>query len=190
MLRVKPNGSKLWLFNYCRPFTKKRANLSFGKYPDVTLAEARDKRAEARALIAKDIDPKIHKEELNHQKKEALENTFGVLAEKWLELKKQQVKPETAEKAYQSLIKHILPSLQKVPVQSIKPKLIIDILQPVANKGSLETVKRLCRIINEVMRLAVASGLLEINYLADITKLFPAPKKSNMATIEPEQHAV
>lgn len=73
-----------------------------------------------------------------------------------------------------------------MPVQSIKPKLIIDILQPVANKGSLETVKRLCRVINEVMRLAVASGLLEINYLADITKLFPAPKKTNMATIEPK----
>jgi len=187
MLRVKPNGSKLWLFNYYRPFSKKRANIGFGQFPEVTLAEARNKRAEARALISKDIDPKTHKEELNHQQKEALENTFGVLAEKWLELKKQQVKPETAEKAYQSLTKHILPSLQKVPVQSIKPKLIIDILQPVANKGSLETVKRLCRIINEVMRLAIASGQLEINYLADITKLFPAPKKTNMATIEPKR---
>ena len=109
------------------------------------------------------------------------------MAGKWLELKKQQVKPETAEKAYQSLNKHILPSLEKVPVQSIKSKLIIDILRPVANKGSLETVKRLCRIINEVMRLAVASGIIEINYLADITKLFPAPKKTNMATIEPER---
>ena len=187
MLRVKPNGSKLWLFNYYRPFSKKRANIGFGQYPEVTLVEARNKRAEARALIFKDIDPKTHKEELNHQQKEALENTFGVLAEKWLELKKQQVKPETAEKAYQSLTKHILPSLQKVPVQSIKPKLIIDILQPVANKGSLETVKRLCRIINEVMRLAIASGLLEINYLTDITKVFPAPKKSNMVTIEPKR---
>ncbi|OYT15010.1 MAG: integrase [Bacteroidetes bacterium 4572_77] len=187
MLRVKPNGSKLWLFNYYRPFSKKRANIGFGQFPEVTLAEARNKRAEARTLISKDIDPKTHKEELNHQKKEALENTFGVLAEKWLELKKLQVKPETAEKAYQSLIKHILPSLEKVPVQSIKPKLIIDILQPVANKGSLETVKRLCRVINEVMRLAIASGLLEVNYLADITKLFPAPKKTNMATIEPKR---
>ena len=187
MLRVKPNGSKPWLFNYYRPFSKKRANIGFGQYPDVSLAEARNKRTEARALIAKDIDPKTYKEELNHQKKEALENTFGVLAEKWLELKKQQVKAETAEKAYQSLKKHILPSLEKVPVQSIKPKLIIDIIQPVANRGNLETVKRLCRIINEIMRLVVASGIIEINYLSDITKLFPAAKKTNMATIEPNR---
>jgi len=187
MLRVKPNGSKLWLFNYYRPFSKKRANIGFGQYPEVTLAAARNKRAEARTLISKDIDPKTHKEELNNQKKEALENTFGVLAEKWLILKRQQVKPETAEKSYQSLTKHILPSLYKLPIESIKPKLIIDILQPVANKGSLETVKRLCRIINEIMRLAVASGIIEINYLSDITKLFPAPKKTNMPTIEPKR---
>jgi len=187
MLRVKPNGSKLWLFNYYRPYSKKRANIGFGQYPEVTLAEARNKRADARALISKDIDPKTNKEELNNQKKEALENTFGVLAEKWLILKRQQVKPETAEKSYQSLTKHILPSLDKVPVQSIKPKLIIDILQPVANKGSLETVKRLCRIINEIMRLAIASGMIEINYLSDVTKLFPAPKKTNMPTIEPKR---
>jgi integrase len=186
-MRVKTNSSKLWVFKYTQPFTKKRTNISFGKYPEVSLKQARTKRSEARSLLAKDIDPKTHKEEINNQKKEALENTFGVLAEKWLILKRQQVKPETAEKSYQSLTKHILPSLDKVPVQSIKPKLIIDILQPVANKGSLETVKRLCRIINEIMRLAIASGIIEVNYLSDVTKLFPAPKKTNMPTIEPKR---
>ena len=186
-MRVKTNSSKLWVFKYTQPFTKKRTNISFGKYPDVSLKQARAMRSDAHSLLAKDIDPKVHKEELVSQKKEALENTFGVLAEKWLVLKRQQVKPETAEKSYQSLTKHILPSLDKVPVQSIKPKLIIDILQPVANKGSLETVKRLCRIINEVMRLAIASGIIEINYLSDVTKLFPAPKKTNMPTIEPKR---
>ena len=126
----------------------------------------------------------VTKYEALQQQKEALENTFGVLAVKWLDLKKQQV---TAEKAYQSLTKHILPSLQNVPIHSIKPKLIIDILEPVKNQGSLETVKRLCRIINEIMRIAIASGIIEVNYLADITKLFPAPKKTNMATLEPSR---
>ncbi|WP_057833133.1 integrase arm-type DNA-binding domain-containing protein [Colwellia sp. TT2012] len=48
MLRIKPSGSKIWLFNYYRPFTKKRSNLGFDQYPDVTLAKAREKRAEAR----------------------------------------------------------------------------------------------------------------------------------------------
>jgi integrase len=187
MLRVKPNGSKLWLFNYYRPFTKKRANMGLGKYPEVTLAEVRQLRESAKNLLAKDIDPQAHKIQQSQDQKEAIENTFGKIAEKWYTLKKQQVKPETADKAWQTMSLHILPLLGLVPIHLVKPKLVIDILTPVASKGSLETVKRLCRNINEVMRLAVASGLIEVNYLADITKLFAPPKKNNMPTISPER---
>lgn len=187
MLRVKPTGSKFWIFNYYRPFSKKRANISFGKYPEVTLATARQRKKEARVILASDVDPKTFKEELAQKNKSALENTFGVVAEKWFELKKEKVKEETALHAWRILKKHVLPSLQNVPVHLIKPKLIIEILEPVVKQGSYETVKRLCRNINEVMRIAVASGLIELNYLADITKLFPAPQKKNMATITPDR---
>jgi len=187
MLRVKPNGSKLWLFNYTRPYTKKRANLSFGIYPDLSLANARKQRTQARALLAQNIDPKLFRDDQVQSNKEALENTFGVLADKWVELKRHQVKKDTADKAWLTMKKHVLPSLENVPVHLIKPKLVIDILKPIESKGNLETVKRLCRNINEVMRLAVASGHIEVNYLADITKLFAAPKKQNMATIKPER---
>jgi integrase len=187
MLRVKPTGSKFWLFNYYRPYTKKRTNFSFGIYPDISLADARKKRDEARSLLAKDIDPKKHKEELTLKQKDSIESTFKVVAEKWYVLKQKQVKQETADHAWRAMNRHVLPYLGPVPVEAIKPKRVIDILQPIANKGSLETVKRLCRNINEVMRLAVASGLIEINYLVDITKLFPAPTKTNMLSITPER---
>lgn len=187
MLRVKPNGSKLWLFNYYRPFTKKRANMGLGKYPEVTLADARKFREQARNLLAKDVDPQADKLQQTQEQKEAIENTFEKLAEKWYKLKKQNVKAETADKAWQTMSLHVLPLLGSVPIHLVKPKLVIDILTPVASKGSLETVKRLCRNINEVMRLAVASGLIEVNYLADITKLFGPPKKTNMPTISPER---
>jgi len=186
-LRVKPNGSKLWLFNYSRPYTKKRANIGFGKYPEVTLAQARTKRKEARELLAQDIDPKAHREKKEQLKKDELENTFGVLAQKWLALKKEQVKVETAESAWKSLEKHVLPELERMPIGAIKPKTVIGIMNPIKNRGNLETVKRLCRYINEIMRLAVASGFIEVNYLTDVTKVFPAPKKKNMATIKPER---
>jgi hypothetical protein len=85
------------------------------------------------------------------------------------------------------LQRHVLPTLASLPLDNIKPKAIITLLTPIANKGSLETVKRLCRNINEIVRLGVAQGIIEINYLADITKLFAAPKKTNMATIKPER---
>lgn len=186
-LRVRKTGSKAWIFNYTKPFTIKRTNIGFGNYPDVSLADARTKRAKAKELLAKDIDPKTHKEEITLQKKDELANTFGKVTLKWYELKKQKVKEETATKAWNTMNKHVLPELENVPIHLIKPKMVIDILQPLANKGIFETVKRLCCNINEVMRLAVASGLIEANYLTDITKLFPAPKKQHMATIKPER---
>lgn len=186
-LRIKTNGTKLWILKYTHPITKKRNNISFGSYPDVSLAEARKRRTEAKKLIAHSIDPKQHRDEQLLKNKAELENTFDKFADKWLALKKESVKPETADKAYRALEKHILPKLGNVPIQDIKPKLVLDILEPVKAQGTLETVKRLCRIINEVMRLAVASGDIEVNYLADITKLFPAPKRKHMATIEPER---
>lgn len=186
-LRIKPKGSKLWLFNYYRPITKKRANISFGSYPTLSLAQARELRKESRELLAQNIDPKYHREEQTRQKLEALNNTFGSFADKWLELKSKAVKPETAMHAWKSLDKHVLPLLQHTPIHLVKPKTVIDILKPIEAKGSLETVKRLCRVVNEIMRLAVASGHIEANTLSDITKLFAAPKKQNMATITPDR---
>lgn len=186
-LRIRPNGSKTWLFTYQKPITKKRYKISFGLFPYVTLANARKQKDEARELLAQGIDPKEYRDEQRQKQEEAKSSTFGVIALTWLELKKQQVKPETAERSYRALEKHILPELGQMPVDQIKPKHIIKILEPVKAKGNLETVKRLCRIINEVMRLAVAGGHIEVNYLADVTKLFPSPNKQNMPSIKPDR---
>ena len=57
ILRVNPNGSKIWLFNYYHPVTKKRTNAGLGMYPQIQLSDARAKREEYRALLAKGIDP-------------------------------------------------------------------------------------------------------------------------------------
>lgn len=186
-LRVRPNGSKLWILKYSQPYTKKRTNLGLGKYPDVSLSKARSQREAARKLLADNIDPKDHRDEQSQQKKEAIENTFGVMANKWYQLKLTKVKEETANHAWRAVTKHVLPKLTNVPISTIKPKAIITLLSPIANKGNFETVNRLCRYINEVMRLAVAEGIIEVNYLSDVTKLFPAAKKTNMPTIKPER---
>ena len=61
-LRIKPNGSKLWIFNYTRPNTTSRTNIGIGSYPEISLADAREARESFRKLLAKDIDPKEHKD--------------------------------------------------------------------------------------------------------------------------------
>lgn len=62
-LRVKPNGSKLWMLDYYRPLTKVHTSLSFGNYPEASIADTREKRKSTRELLAKDIDPKEHLDE-------------------------------------------------------------------------------------------------------------------------------
>ncbi|MEO1886936.1 MAG: integrase arm-type DNA-binding domain-containing protein, partial [Methyloprofundus sp.] len=186
-LRVKPNGSKLWLFDYLRPYTKKRTSLSFGSYPIVSLAEARTKRNDARELLAKDIDPKEHRDETSRLNDIAHNNTLEYIAKKWLEVKKSTVSDNHAADTWRSLELHIFPSLGKVPIHKITAIKTIDVIEPIAAKGSLETVKRLCQRLNEIMVYAVNTGIIPNNPLTGISKAFQIPVKQHLPTLTPEQ---
>ncbi|MBQ0724275.1 MAG: tyrosine-type recombinase/integrase [Cycloclasticus sp.] len=186
-LRIKPNGSKLWLFDYLRPYTKKRTSLSFGSYPSVTLAEARGKRVAAKELLAKDIDPQELRDEQKYINDVAHSNTLEHIAAKWLEVKKSTVSTDHAADTWRSLELHIFPDLGKVPIHKISAVKTISIVETVAAKGSLETVKRLCQRLNEVMIYAVNSGIITSNPLAGISKAFQQPIKQHLPTLEPSQ---
>ena len=90
-LRIKPTGSKSWIFNYIRPISEKRSNLSLGNYPAMSLALAREKKTEYRKLLAQSIDPQLHLEELERCAKYAFANTFQAVSVLWLETKKGEV---------------------------------------------------------------------------------------------------
>lgn len=186
-LRVKPNGSKLWVFNYFRPYTKKRTSLSFGSYPTISLAEARNKRNTARELLAKDIDPKEHRDETSRLHDIAHNNTFEYIAEKWLAVKKTTVSENHALDTWRSLELHIFPSLGKIPIHKITAIKTIEVIEPIAAKGSLETVKRLCQRLNEIMVYAVNTGIIPSNPLTGISKAFQVPVKQHLPTLTPEQ---
>ncbi len=96
-LRVRSNGSLLWNFNYREPVTKKRINIGFGTYPELSLANARKKAVEARELLTQGIDPKVQRNTLNEAKRAETEHTFENVATAWFELKKDSVTPAYAE---------------------------------------------------------------------------------------------
>lgn len=181
-LRVKPNGSKLWVFNYFRPYTKKHTTLSFGSYPAISLADARNKRATAKELLAKDIDPKEHRDEANRLNDIAHNNTLEHIA-----VKKTTVSKNHAADTWRSLELHIFPDLGKVPIHKINAIKTIEVLEPIAAKGSLETIKRLCQRLNEIMVYAVNTGIISNNPLTGISKAFQLPTKHHLPTLKPEQ---
>lgn len=189
-LRVKPNGAKLWLFNYYRPGDKKRANISFGPYPDVTLAMARERRSQARGLLAEDIDPQVHQQELiatAQAKREATGNTFERMATLWLDMKRHDVSEDYANDSWRSLEMYILPFLGDVPIGQIRAPKVIELLRPLEADGKLETVRRLCQRVNEILDYSVNHGLLDANPCSAIRKVFKKPSKKHMPTLKPSE---
>ncbi|GLR74355.1 integrase domain-containing protein [Aliivibrio sifiae] len=185
-LRVRPIGSKFWIFNYQRPITKKRANLTLGKFPDLSLAKARTKAIEARELLADGIDPKEHRDNTLREKQLELSNTLQAVFDDWLEVKKTSIKEQTAKKLKQRIEKYLLPDLGKFPLGDITAPQAIKTIKPIANQGKLETVGRLCRNLNEIMTFAVNTGVIEHNRLAGIGKAFETAKVTNQASLDPK----
>lgn len=186
-LRVKPSGSKLWLFNYLRPYTKRRTNLSFGSYPEVSLAGARRLRADARALLAQNIDPQEHRDQQAKLQQQATELTLERVFQEWFELKKASITPGHAEDIHRSIAKHVLPRLGQVPLHKLTAPMTIETLRHLANTGKLEAVKRICQRLNEIMVYGVNTGLIPNNPLAGIRHAFLSPRPVNNPTLRPEE---
>lgn len=186
-LRVKPSGSKTWVFNYFRPHTKKRNNISLGSYPKVSLAKATKKRDSYNTLLQDDIDPTEHRKSEDEKNQIAHQNTLKAIASLWMDTKRGTLEPDTAKDHWRSLELHIFPALGEMPLHKINAPDTIRILKPIASKGSLETIKRLCGRLNEIMDFAVNGGIIHHNPLSGIRKVFAPASKEHFPTLRPEQ---
>ena len=187
-LRIRPSGDKYWIFNYQRPISKVRANISLGIFPAVSLADARARRAECRELLARNIDPKTQREQQASLAADAASNTLERVAKDWLCVKKSKVSGDHGDDIWRSLQLHIFPYIGKETITSISAPLVIRILKPIEAKGSHETVKRLCQRLNEIMVFAVNTAMIEgANPISGIKDAFIAPTKKHLPTLLPHQ---
>ena len=184
-LRVKPNGSKNWLFNYSNPITKRRTNISLGNYPDVSLSSASKKRTEFRELLAKGIDPRQHKIEEERLKQETVENTLKHIAFDWLETKKPKITKDYALDIERALERHIFPRLGNKPIGDIRVREFRETLKPLESAGKLETIRRLLQNLNQIMDHALLLEIIESNRIRSLQNLFQPPDRKHMASIMP-----
>ena len=108
------------------------------------------------------------------------------MTNRWIKVKSSQVSEEHAKDIYRSLELRVFPVLGKVPLHKIRAKQVIEVLEPLATKGSLETVKRLTQRLNEIMVDSVNTDLVTANCLSGISKAFSSPNKNHMPTQGPE----
>ncbi|MEM9479267.1 MAG: integrase arm-type DNA-binding domain-containing protein, partial [Verrucomicrobiota bacterium] len=158
-LRVHPNGSKYWQFRY-RFAGRERGPLSLGKYPEVRLEEAREKRQEARKLLREDIDPSLEKKKRKLIAEQEFREDFEGFAREWIEFKERHVTRQHARKTLLRLQKHIFPLLGRRPIASIEPLDVLAAIRKVEENGSTDLSRRLMQICGAIFRYAVQTGRL------------------------------
>jgi len=186
-LRVMPSGVKKWLFNYQKPYSGRRTNIKLGTYPEMSLSAARALRDEYRSMLAVNTDPQKERIARASSFLEEQQNTLASVASAWFETHSADLTPKYASDIWNSLASHIFPRLGAIPVSELRAPEVIRCLQPLANSGKLEMVKRICQRLNLIMRYAVNTGSLESNPLSGISAAFRSPKKANLPTISPEE---
>ena len=185
-LRVKPNGTKEWTFNYYKPVIGNRTNNGFGIYPDVSLRAARAKRQAYLEILADGVDPANYIANKKNEKAKASTNTLLKVMKLWLETRT-GITPRYLRDIESSLMTHVIPTLGSVPIADIDPVMAINAIRPLADKGKHETVSRVCSRLIRIMNFAKNTGLVQENRLYGIKDAFKSPAHKNFPTITPSE---
>jgi len=181
-LWVMPTGSKLWNLAY-RDLSRKQRKLSFGAYPTVSLAEARKRRDEAKALLASGVDPGQQKKIDKLTKAIANATTFKAVAEEYLERQAREGRAETTLAKNRYLLELAYPGIGNRPIAEIKAAEIVAILKHLEKRGTLEAAKRVRAIIGTVIRYAIATTRAEADPTPALKNAIIAPKVTHRAAI-------
>src|SRR5690606_14309081 len=165
-LLVQPSGGKLWRMKYRVDGREKK--LGLGTYPDVSLAEARKRRDQAREQIAAGKDPSREKQQARHLAKVAAANTFGGVAQEFIDKRRREgLSASTADKS-EYYISRMGPAFARLPISSITPPDVLAVLRRIEAKGNYETARRVLQLAGRVFRYAVATARLDSDPSRDL----------------------
>ncbi|WP_024931074.1 integrase arm-type DNA-binding domain-containing protein [Methylophilus sp. OH31] len=187
-LIVNPNGGKWWRLKY--RLDGKEKTLSLGVYPDVSLAQARTKRDDARALVAEGKDPSEARKETKIQAKLSLQNTFEAIANEWHSLHNKSKSERHQQRVKRWLEFYLYPSLGQKVISNITAPMVLETTSILQKQGKLETAHRIIQTAGQVFRYAIQKGFAAYNPAPDLKGALPPPVVKNMAAmIEPKDFA-
>ncbi|EFH9570092.1 integrase arm-type DNA-binding domain-containing protein [Citrobacter portucalensis] len=166
-LEVVPSGSRYWRMKY--RFNGKEKRMAFGVYPAVSLAQARALRDEAKKKLAEGIDPSFAKKEEKLVRDVQLNNTFQAVALEWHGTKVSRWSEGYASDIIEAFNKDIFPYIGQLPVNEIKPLVLLNVLRRMESRGATEKAKKVRQRCSEVFRYAIVTGRAEYNPAADLT---------------------
>lgn len=187
-LLIHPNGSKYWRMKY--RFGGKEKMLAFGVYPDVSLKEARERRDDARKLLANEADPGEMKKAQKAAKVERAANSFEIVGREWFASYRNTLADSHADKILARLERDVFPWLGGKPVSEITAPTVLEVLRRIEARGTLDTAHRAKGNISQIMRYAIATGRAERDPCPDLRGALPPAKETNFPSItDPAQVA-
>lgn len=178
-LLVHPNGSRYWRLQY--RFGGKQKMLALGVYPEVSLADARARRDEARKLLANGIDPGDKKKNDKVEQEEA--RTFEQLAIEWHATNKKWSE-EHSRRVLKSLEDNLFPAIGKRNIADLKTRDLLTPIKAVELSGRLEVASRLQQRTTAIMRYAVQSGLLDYNPAQEMVGAVASSNRQHRPALE------
>ena len=186
-LLVTPSGGKLWRFKY--RFAGKAKLLAFGSYPEISLADARKRREDARRLVANNSDPGEVRKAQKASNAATTENAFEVVAREW----HSKFAPTWSDSytfwVLRRLEQSVFPAIGAKPIAELKAQDILIVLRRIETV-TLETAHRVKFVIGQILRYAVGSGRAERDWTVDLKgQLTPRSKKHHAAITDPKELA-
>lgn len=179
-LLVTPSGGKLWRLKYRHEGKEKL--LALGAYPEISLADARQRRDEARKQVANGIDPGAVRKAQKQAGTEETE-TFEVIAREWHTKFSHTWTPGHAVKLLSAMTRDLFPWLGARPIKELKAPELLASLRRIESRGTLETTHRMRGLLGQIFRYAVATGRAERDPAADLRGALPKPNENHHAAI-------
>jgi len=186
-LLVTPAGGKLWRMQY--RFGGKQKLLAFGAYPAVTLKEARERRDEARKMLANGKDPGAVKQVQKAAIAAASANSFEAVALEWLESRRDSVEPGSHAKTLARMENDVFPWLGGKPITEISAADVLTVLRRIDERGTRYTAHKVRSEISRAFRFAVATGRAERDPCPDLRGAIQPTKTEHMPAITTPKEA-
>ncbi len=186
-LHVTIAGSKLWRWAY--RFDGKQKLMALGKYPDISLSQAREATNDARKLLALGVDPMLQRkaDKINHR--HPADNTFRTIALAWWDNWSKPRSERHALYTKRRLESDVFPAIGDRPIDEIQAPELVRMAKTIETRGALDIAKRALQTVGQVFRYAIAHGFATRNPAADIKpgEILSVRKKQNYARLDAKE---
>lgn len=181
-LLVEPTGAKLWRFRY--RYGGKESMISFGAWPEVSIAEARAQRDDARTKLREGVNPAAARRQARIERVVTSGNTFRAVAADWIEANRNRWIESHVDRVQASLDRDILPALGDRPIADITAAEVLAVVRKVERRDALDQAKRVLQRLTSIFALGVSSLRCPANPARELGgALKKAPKVKHRASL-------